>query len=215
MDGYLPAKFIQPDAEDESEYWRKAIFNEFKWKVALDFTLVELKAIYKAGSQILSCVNGVTRGKGSGWMHKYLGGASFLHGEFPGTQHSFVTGSRVHITPAWQGRNWTHIVHELGHVYDDNTGGFFWAAVFGGGNADRLQKAIGGHPAGIRFLNGTRGVPMNYRWPEGCYGNVATAEYFAEVFMYAIYNRSQVPGPPGVVVDALQRFIAAEAANLP
>jgi len=225
MNDKLQGRIVQPDKYGGAQnitdigFWCEKLQDVFGWKVALDFTLAELQAIYQAGSQILSYVNGITGGKSTAWMNKYLGGTRFVHGEFPRTHHSFVTGTTVRVTPAWQGGNWTHIVHELGHVYDDNSGGFFWAAIFGGGNADRLQKAIGGHPAGVRFYNGTAGVPVAYRWPQGSYGNVATAEYFAEVFMYAIYNPGQVPGPldskrQRYVVDILQGFIAKEASDL-
>jgi hypothetical protein len=230
----LPAGLVPPDAEDEPRVWHSSLSDEFGWKIAPDFTLKELETIYQAGLKILSYVNDITGDRGLLWMNKYLGGINFVHGEFPGTHNSFVTGTTVRVTPGWQGEYWTHIVHELGHVYDDNTvhrlsraslagripklgvviNRLFWAAIWGGGNADRLQKAIGGRPSGVRFLNGTRGVPKAYRWPEGGYGNVATAEYFAEAFMYMVYDPVQVPGPPGVVVDILQGFIKAEASNL-
>ena len=212
----LHARVVPPDMDKEPQYWHTTIHDEFNWKIAPDFTLDELRLICQAGTKIRSRVNEITDGRGSAWMNGYLGGTTFKHGEFPFTHHSYVRGTTVLLRPAWQqNRDWTHIVHELGHVYDDNTGGFCWAVICGSGNADRLQKVLGGHPTGVRFLNGTRGVPRDYRWPEGWYGNKATAEYFAEAFMYMMSDPGKVPDPLNIVMDALRSFMVAEAAILP
>jgi hypothetical protein len=43
------------------------------------------------------------------------------------------------------------VIHELGHVLDNNLGGIMPAVWFGGGPADQMLEDLGGHPEEIPF----------------------------------------------------------------
>jgi len=90
------------------------------------------------------------------------------------------------------------VAHELAHVWDINSGKEACAATWcGGGHADALAEYLGGEPGGIRWNNGTSGIPVNNSWDTTLsgrgYGNNSTADYFAEAFSWSIYDLAAVP----------------------
>jgi len=115
---------------------------------------------------------------GMRWIKQYLGTA-FKHGSFMNDgKNNFVMGGIMHLT---SGFSMSTVVHEFGHVLDNNIGylrkygtieGILsrllnseatlpWildATIFGGGPADDLFIAMGGDPyGGLRFMNGGKG----------------------------------------------------------
>jgi RHS repeat-associated protein len=206
-----------------------AITEVYKWNLKGNWNLQELEGIYQAGYKIQTYVDTFTHGKGLEWMNAYLGGGTFEHGGLPGG-YSFVTGTTIHVDNAsWNnGKDWTTIVHEMGHVWDNNSANLWdppifshpghqqscWAVVCGGGDADELTYELGGSAKGIRFINGTSGIPEKYQWAG--YGDRGTAEYFAEAFRYMIYDPKYLPDSgSNVVMDIMQSTIGVEAGRLP
>ncbi|MBN2258031.1 MAG: RHS repeat-associated core domain-containing protein [Anaerolineaceae bacterium] len=212
--------------------------NDFGWILEDDWSGKEIQQVYVASQKVFNYVNNVTSGRGQQWMDMYLGFTIFKHGNFPGKpDYSYVTGSTIHVTSNWQGNESNHIIHELGHVYDNNTqgggvclsingcgvlaeditNGRCDATICGGGNADFLQYAIGGIPTGNRALNGVSGVPQGFQWGVAShgrltYGDTGTAEYFAEAFMYMVVDQSKIP-QSSTIVNIMNSFIFAEASN--
>jgi hypothetical protein len=97
---------------------REVFKSKYNWRLEGRWSLDELDGIYGAGSHIESYVNGITGGKGLEWMFAYMGGTTFVHGEFPGTDNSYVSGRTVHVSNYWQGggtdtknRNWNSWAH--------------------------------------------------------------------------------------------------------
>lgn len=78
------------------------------------------------------------------------------------------------------------IVHELGHIWDNNSRkGLGDATFFGGGYGDALNKFMGGDPTGLRWTGGVN-VPRPNRFPSDLgpnYGNHSSADYFAHAFI--------------------------------
>ena len=178
----------------------------FTWEVkGNDFSYDEVNAIYNAGNRIQGFVDNLANGKGLTWMNRYLGGAQFVHGNFFGS--SYELGGVVHLADWWttdpDGPEYL-VTHELGHLWDDRSGPKnpdSPASWFGGGAADELAKFVGGNPVGLRFYNGTCGIPKDYQWGKnarGGYGNNSTADYFAEAFARTIFHPKTVPNQGGI-----------------
>jgi RHS repeat-associated protein len=224
------------DYSHQKDVYHNLIKERYRWELGDEnWTLKELTGIYTAGAKIEAYVNTVTGGKGLEWMHQYMGDVNFVHGGLEG-KYSFVTGNTVHVEGAsWgNGEDWTTIVHELGHVWDNNSvasspcmsmngcvptvqdlmGGSCDATICGGGNADLLAIAVGGNPSGIRFKNGTSGIPKIYQWSKVTYGNGGTAEYYADTFRYMISDPSVIPQTTDVV-GLMQDFMRIESSALP
>ena len=203
------------------EDYIKLIKDNFDWEIeGLNWSLNELEIIWQAGHDIKSYVDGLTGGMGQKWMLNYLGGTTFVHGNFPFSPiTSYVSGNVVHIF--WL--NWKtdpyerHIIHELGHVYDNNSvpdGTICWAVICGGGNTDMLYLGLLGVPEGIRAMNGSN-LPSEFEWKgkRYIYGNKASAEYFAQSFEYLITDQTDVL-PTQTIADLMNAFIRIEAEAL-
>ena len=88
----------------------------------------------------------------------------------------------------------TLLAHELGHIWDNRTGDeICGASICGGGMSDNLVTFLGGELSRLRFYGGINGMPMWENDPHKGYGNNSTADYFAEAFVWSIYDPSQVP----------------------
>jgi hypothetical protein len=83
-----------------------------------------------------------------------------------------------------------HIIHELGHVYDNHSARaqqLCPATICGGGFADRLNEALGGNPSGIRAWNSLNLNSDVYTLIKHS-GKQSTAEFFADSFSLIIIN---------------------------
>ena len=216
-----------PQCTKKSEFWHTAIQSAFNWKAASDFSMNELKTIYRAGANILAYVDRLTNGKGSMWMNKYLGGTTFDHGLLFG--HPFTTGSAIHM---YKDMSASWITHELGHVWDNRTSSDGNGIMTGGGASDYLNEFLwDGNPyASIisrvpfsyyRWVNPNSSsyfnpyIPVADRWLQSgpTYGNGATVDYFAETFRWNVLGQQNiVPSKAGAWVNSV---ITLEANLLP
>lgn len=119
-----------------------------------------------------------------------LSGKSFV---FPTNQVRLVDG----FATVYHGDR--HVIHELGHVLDNNLGPILPATFFGGGAGDAMLRAIGGWPekCSPRFVPKADYVEIctpGEAWsPRSAYGNTCVAEDFAEAFVHTIVDPVRVP----------------------
>jgi hypothetical protein len=203
----------QETQEDDIKAYESAIQTRSKWNINEKWSLSALKMIFVAGWNIENYVDGFTGNKGLAWMNKFMGGATFVHGDMLG--NNYVTGDTVHLADGVTSR-W--IVHELAHVYDNrsaaNVGVPFEALWFGGGNSDAMFYNLNGFvPFGIRWTNGTSFNQYPFD-PRDGYGNHSTDDYFAEVFALTISPDSKYEVPTDAF-RVLESIIRAEVSSLP
>jgi len=180
--------------ENSAEDLREWLFSTYGWNVMGNWTYEELVVLFEVARDIITYVDEITDGQGEEWFGKHLEDLNIIHDGIPGNH--YVWGNTVHLlTGAWINDPDPHGVfaHELGHIWDNRTGtGLFQAINFGGGVADALVMFVGVNPSGIRWCNGTSGIPADYQW-HGGYGDHSTADYLADSFRYMIYDNSMLP----------------------
>lgn len=179
----------------------------FGWKFAAVLPVLKSTALEQAANDVLAYADQVTGGNGLSWMQQLFPNLSIHLGGLPQwvvTRFNRAPTSLVFPkTSVWLVPDFDrfmhptrHLVHELAHVIDNRLSGrLLPATFFGGGPADELARFAGGNPRGLRFRNGSCGIDTGFLWPQGFYGNSATAEYFAEVFAHVIYEPDSLPNP--------------------
>jgi hypothetical protein len=114
-----------------------------------------------------------------------------------------------------------HIVHELGHIWDANTGLNGGPLGVIGGIADSLNDFIGGNitkGANYRWINlgGTipsSHIPNNFQYgPENKYANGSTADYFADSFKFAVFEPEILSPTVNLFIESQIKF---ESISLP
>ncbi|MBI4733108.1 MAG: RHS repeat-associated core domain-containing protein [Chloroflexi bacterium] len=212
----------------------------YEWTVSFSFTLKDIDNIYQTGKDIEEYVDKLTDGKGLEWMNEYLGGVDIRKTSGRGSAIPDLDPHSSGTIYLPSGFAETYFAHELGHIWDINTGVFLidysvvdglagysedrnwlggvkWGIV--GGVADMLNLHIGGSimfTSNCRWcdLSGSDFIPLEYRWkdPFG-YGNNSTADYLANSFAYSIYDPAHVPSP-GVTLW-VNGAIMAQAFSIP
>lgn len=111
-----------------------------------------------------------------------------------------MIGNFIHLLTDFETKTWLSIdgtvegmiIHELGHVFDNNFGGRL-SSLLGGGTIDALMNYLGLRTNSIfRFTGGidftrtkrTQQWPINN--PNLNYGNNSAADYFAHTFAASI-----------------------------
>jgi len=138
----------------------------YGWNILGDWTTEELIVLAEVAETIIKYVNQITNGNGTSWFLDYMGDINI--NRVGGTNH-YVLGNTVYITFTFLQTTTYHedFAHELAHVWDNRTAsmiGSFGATWYGGGAADELTKYVGGDPRGLRWWNGTSGIPPDYQW---------------------------------------------------
>jgi hypothetical protein len=205
--------------------------------VSSDFSEEELKVIRRTAEDIESHVNDLTGGMGQEWMDEYLSGITISPttanrgSAFPGWVPGAGDGI-INLPAGWTSGSYgnpnLYFAHELGHIWDGNTGRFGIGTV--GGVADGLNIVIGGSillSGACRFCNPgpdptTQITPLDshipdaYKWSNDVnygYGNGATADYLAEAFAWSIYDPAKLPD--SIVQTFVDYSIIAQASSLP
>lgn len=183
---------------------------EYGWKTNSAFTEDQLALLLQCALDLRAYADEILSGGGLAWIRQRLSPVTFHLGGLPHTFVSWVGHQKMSVVfpsrDVWLSPTITsmaapqlHIIHELAHVMDNHLAKrSLPATFFGGGPADRLVKEMGGTPRGIRFSNGTCGIPQGYQWATdagGGYGNRASAEYFAESFAWSLYSPENLPTP--------------------
>jgi RHS repeat-associated protein len=213
------------------------IYTEYGWEVTGGFTSTEVIEIYNTGLDIQTYAENVTGGKGLDWMRTYLGGTVITNRNEnePWLIHQFIQQTTsVSLPGEWfqlgkntvylaDGWNRQALAHELAHSWDYNTGQVMDVVGAIRGTADYLNDFIGGNiisTEGCRWCNlndpnkPSSHIPPSYYWRRDTYyGNGSTADYFAEVFSWSIYDPSRIPGTD--VKLWINTMIALEASALP
>lgn len=197
-----------------------------------DWSEGELTTLQEAVSTIETYLDGHLYSMlGLDWIRKYLP-VRFKHGSLFG--NNFVLAGTMYLM---HGFTKSTVIHEFGHVLDNNIGyarrrkrrilGNHWprpldAAIFGKGPSDDLFTAMGGVPKGIRFMNGDnksdylndvgamKTLPERARFCNGHYANHCTADYFAETWEALILQVDQASpkAPPMPARDWMENFIS-------
>jgi RHS repeat-associated protein len=211
----------------QKHVYTNAITDVYKWNLKGNWNLKELEGIYNAGYQMQTYLDKLTGGNGLDWLNKYLGETNIAHSAsgpswVPRDRDSAMPslasgngGNTVFLFENWQNQNsgsrW--ITHEMGHIWDINSGTLIPGIIYGG-IADQENAHFGGtnlsNPFVCRFCNDT-GPGNTNPWAKGLYGNNSSADYQAESFAVMIYQDH--PMPFGVQ-DWMQLQIIAETVNL-
>ncbi len=181
---------------------------DFGWEANQGFSQRQLDLLYLSGLDVLGFVERCLPGMSKAWMLQklaplrvHLGGAPHALATLYNRQPTSIVFPRTNL---WLVADFEqranprlHIAHELAHILDNRLARrSLPATIFGGGPADRLFRALGGQPRGVRFANGAASLPPALRWTvNNGYGNRSSAEYFAEAFAWSIYAPDSLPSP--------------------
>jgi hypothetical protein len=183
--------------------------NRFEWWIDQRFTPHQVELIEAVSNDLESYLEGIMQGRAADWIRQHTAGMRIHQGGLFTQIAARITGLPTSLVlpyhDIWLWKDFDHfhlperhVMHELGHVVENNLPKKFLSSptIFGGGASDRLTCFLGGKPAGLRFMNGTSGIPERYQWHGlGKYGNHATADYFAEAFSWLPYDRRALPHP--------------------
>jgi RHS repeat-associated protein len=177
----------------------------YGWEILGDWNKNELLIILDAGKAISNFVSRLTQSSiGNAWVRKYLGNTEFHHATWYSRlltkgSNTVLTYSRAYLE---NGFDLGTVIHELGHVLDNNRKvGGFPATWFGGGGADFLLQSVEGNPGAclLRFACSKNYVPAISgpefwpdTWPES-YGNNSVADDFAHTFRFAVLMPLSAP----------------------
>jgi hypothetical protein len=215
-DGYCG---LLSDTNYQKKFFTEAISETYLWKLIGRWTLAELEAIFFTAYAIQTYVDKLTDGRGVSWMKKYMGGTYIDHrgesnpwivnkglredysGAFPGWAPGMHGRNTVYLAKGWDNQTFAH---ELGHIWDINSGKVGFGAVEG--VADYLNDYIHGdilRVGGCRFCNpgGKPTPPSSHIRPEfywrnsvnNGYGHGSTADYLAEAFSWSVFDPSKIP----------------------
>jgi hypothetical protein len=181
----------------------------YPWSIDKHFTSHQVDMIISAAENLSGYLDEMTGGRGVEWVIRYTQGTRIHRGgaftKIAAYINKLPTSLVLPYHDIWLWEDFDrfhlpkrHFLHELGHVVENNLPKSLLLppTLFGGGASDRLTRFLGGKPAGLRFMNGTSGIPKRFQWRgAGIYGNHATADYFAEAFSWLPYDQAALPDP--------------------
>jgi hypothetical protein len=183
----------------------------YGWTIDESLSGREIEMIFSAGETIANYISSATGKWGQGWVRSNLGNAKFNQNAITNVSAgifragAFVfPSSDVNLNKGKY--NSGTIIHELGHVLDNNQSGGL-ATFVGDGPADAMVLAMGGNPSACNprlqcwTSNSTPqghqwyvdNVAGQYAWPLPEYGNNGVSDDFADTFGYTITNPNRVP----------------------
>ncbi len=194
-------------SDDVFKNWLSETYN---WKVkGNNWTTKQVVRILSDAIDIKNGADQITHGNGMSWMKENIPSVTFYLDDIPQDvitlfndkkPTSFVfPNSTVHLAEGFEDLDpkLHHVPHEVFHTIDNRSGNkFLPESIVGGGYGDRLATFIGGDPRGLRFNNGTSGIPFEMQWGlniNGGYGNTSTADYLAEAYVWTFFNPSYLP----------------------
>lgn len=194
------------------------------WTASPGFTQAQLDLLAQTGKALSAHAESILPGRAADWMRRWLSPVRFHRGGLP--QWIVTRAARQSLSVVFPRRDiWLspdfdaqsdpvqHLLHELAHVIDNTQSTrAFPATIRGRGPADRLVHDLGGLPLGIRFSNGSCGLPALNLWSGAVnagYGNSASAEYFAEAFAWSVIHPVHLPSPAVEPWLKINVFLAA------
>jgi hypothetical protein len=183
--------------------------NRFAWSIDKRFSPNQVQLIASAAEDLQNYLEGIIPGRAAEWIRLHTRGTRIHRGglftKIAARINKLPTSLVFPYRDIWLWEDFDrfhlpkrHFLHELGHVVENNLPKkvLLPPTVFGGGASDRLTWFLGGVPSGLRFVNGTSGIPGQFHWHGvGKYGNHATADYFAEAFSWLPYDPAALPDP--------------------
>ncbi len=214
-----PVRYVDPsgnmvtegiDGGVNIEVFKSWLSDKYNWNLkGNNWKIDQAICVLKEAIGIKTEVDRITYGNGNEWMKKNIPSVDFYLDDFPhkgmtllnkGQETSFVSPvSTIHLMDNFEKINIDehHVAHEVFHTIDNRSSTrIFPATILGGGYSDRLATYVGGNPNGIRFMNGTSGIPIDMQWSidvNDGYGNHSTADYLAEAFVWTFFNPSYCP----------------------
>jgi len=214
-----PVNFNDPSGHlmsDESyggvndKVFKNWLSESYNWKLKGNkWTTEQVVRILNDAIDIKNAADQITHGNGMSWMKASIPSVTFYLDDVPqdvisilndGRNTSFVFPySTVHLMEGFENidKNLHHVPHEVFHTIDNRSGNKFMpATIKGGGYGDRLATFVGGAPTGIRFTNGTSGIPEEMAWRDyvnNGYGNTSTTDYLAEAYVWTFFNPAYCP----------------------
>jgi hypothetical protein len=188
--------FAQSETLSSSPDLLHTIEQKYDWNVDGDYTDENLMTILEAGALIESYVTDLTGSQDQAWIKTYLGNAEFhINGALTNSAREHkIKGFVFPNTDIYLPAKFTArvVIHELGHVLDNNQGETISSVWFGGGPADQMIKDCGGHPEEIPFPHFKD--RLDYRaqysgpeaWPEYTLGARNPTDDFADTFLVAV-----------------------------
>jgi hypothetical protein len=194
--------------------YKVTLRKKYNWNLIGNFSVAQQKVIWDAASALKAFLDKNTGRHGKAWLKENIGRVNFYRGGLPqkvvtaanGGKPTSVTflsnGIWLELTFEKGGNPIQHVIHEVAHVIDNTVGRHRHALLsiwFGHGPSDELSRFLGGNPRGLRWQNGTCGVPLPLCWPSNDpatqygYGNHSSADFFAEAFSWTIINPYLVP----------------------
>lgn len=215
-----PIKYIDPngnklcDGKDSNGYICDQITNDdllylmkwlFGWTTKGSISKNEIEIILETGEKISNYISSTTGTWGQGWVRTNLGNAVFMTGWKPSLINKWAKNAvgtvpwknEINLSPRF---NVGDVIHELGHVLENNiAGGILPATLVGGGPADAMVYAMGGNPnhcivrwecIGLSDADYYYSIAGRSAWPKDFYANHSVADDFAFTFAYTIFNPS-------------------------
>jgi RHS repeat-associated protein len=201
-----PLRLVDPTgrcAANDSECWVLAdeLYAQYSWcMVGLGsngvWTLEELQILWNAATAIEGWFARNGGGDARGRMRAALGGTQFSKAGIVGNlvleNRHHVRGTRVHLLP---GFDIDTVVHEIGHVIDNQLGATSMAALLGGGKSDEFAYYLGFDPhdclwnrsqcAQGRYAAATLKEELP---PDYTYARRGPSEGFAETFRLSVLS---------------------------
>jgi len=194
----------------DDKVFTKWLSETYNWKLkGNNWSTKQVVRILNDAIDIKNAADRITHGNGKSWMKENIPSVTFYLDDVPqnvvsffndGQETSFVfPNSIVHLAEGFENLdpNLHHVPHEVFHTIDNRSQkGVIPATIIGGGYGDRLATFVGGDPKGLRFMNGTSGIPEEMAWRDNVnngYGNTSTADYLAEAYVWTFFNPSNNP----------------------
>jgi hypothetical protein len=202
-----PHRFTDPTGRcpiGDSDCWALAddLYTQYGWyMVGLAshgvWTLGELQILWDAATAIEGWLAEHGGGDARGRMRAALGGTQFtktgivgkvvLLGEPEPFHH--VRGSKIHLLPGFKVST---VVHEIGHVIDNQFGTTFLAALLGGGKSDEFARYLGFDPHDCIFRSKCArygAATLKEELPEEFeYARRGPSEDFADTFRLSVLS---------------------------
>jgi hypothetical protein len=198
-----PLRYSDPTghcAQDDDACWELAdqLYQQYGWYIDGVWTLDDLLIFLEAGEAIVAWFAQNGGSDAIGRIRATFGGTRFAHADFIGRNvlnKHHVRGSTIFLLDNF---SLATVAHELGHVLDNRLG-FGWpigSALFGGGPADEMARALGGDPTSCGWNRslcsgyGTPDEPIRRDDKLMAYARSGPSEDFAQSFMVSVLQGS-------------------------
>lgn len=100
----------------EKHVYSSIIEERYQWTLSGNWTLDELRAVYKTGKDIETYVDNITNGMGKKWMNEYMGNITI---EITEKRRGSALPGKIDLPEWWDGSSKYYeyyLAHELAHI---------------------------------------------------------------------------------------------------